>query len=96
MPHQQSLSLMIHGLSDMSNEMIESEDFDELDELDYLEEDGFAGQPMREVNLVADKGQSPVRIDKFLIDHLPNTSRNKIHSYKRRKKCCSFLNRCNF
>ncbi len=78
MPHQQSLSLMIHGLSDMSNEMIESEDFDELDELDYLEEDGFAGQPMREVNLVADKGQSPVRIDKFLIDHLPNTSRNKI------------------
>ena len=32
----------------------------------------------KEVHLVADKGQSPIRIDKFLIDHLANTSRNKI------------------
>ncbi len=32
----------------------------------------------REIRLVADKGQSPIRIDKFLIDHLSNTSRNKI------------------
>ena len=32
----------------------------------------------REVRIVADRGQSPIRIDKFLIDHLANTSRNKI------------------
>ncbi|TNE75374.1 MAG: RNA pseudouridine synthase, partial [Bacteroidetes bacterium] len=27
---------------------------------------------------VADKGQEVVRIDKFLLDRMPNTSRNKI------------------
>jgi 23S rRNA pseudouridine1911/1915/1917 synthase len=32
----------------------------------------------REVRIIADRGQSPIRIDKFLIDHLANTSRNKI------------------
>lgn len=32
----------------------------------------------RQVHIIADKGQSPIRIDKFLIDHLANTSRNKI------------------
>ena len=32
----------------------------------------------REIRITADRGQSPVRIDKFLIDHVANTSRNKI------------------
>ena len=32
----------------------------------------------RELHITADKGQSPVRIDKFLVDHVANTSRNKI------------------
>lgn len=31
-------------------------------------------------NFVADPGQEPLRIDKFLIDRMPNTSRNKIQS----------------
>ena len=48
----------------------------ELDELEGLTSEGEL--PMRQIHLVADKGQSPVRIDKFLIDHLANTSRNKI------------------
>lgn len=43
------------------------------DELELEEETLF-----REIRLVADKGQSPVRIDKFLVDHIANTSRNKI------------------
>ena len=51
-------------------------DFDELADVDELV-DVVAG-PMRSVTIVADKGQSPVRIDKFLIDHMANTSRNKI------------------
>lgn len=51
-------------------------DFDELADVDELV-DVTAG-PMRSVTIVADKGQSPVRIDKFLIDHMANTSRNKI------------------
>ena len=29
-------------------------------------------------NIVADKGQEPLRIDKFLMDRIPNTSRNKL------------------
>jgi 23S rRNA pseudouridine1911/1915/1917 synthase len=32
----------------------------------------------RELRIIADRGQSPVRIDKFLVDHVANTSRNKI------------------
>lgn len=43
------------------------------DELELEEETLF-----KEIRLVADKGQSPVRIDKFLVDHVANTSRNKI------------------
>ena len=51
---------------------------DEAAEFDELEGGAVGELPMRQINLVADKGQSPVRIDKFLIDHLANTSRNKI------------------
>lgn len=51
-------------------------DFDELADVDELVD--VAAGPMRSVTIVADKGQSPVRIDKFLIDHMANTSRNKI------------------
>ena len=32
----------------------------------------------RELRITADKGQAPVRIDKFLVDHVAHTSRNKI------------------
>ena len=51
------------------------EEFAGLDasELDSEEETLF-----REIRVVADRGQSPVRIDKFLVDHVANTSRNKI------------------
>lgn len=51
-------------------------DFDELADVDELVD--VAAGPMRSLTIVADKGQSPVRIDKFLIDHMANTSRNKI------------------
>ena len=55
-----------------------TEEFDECivdmaDEFESGEETLF-----REIRLTADKGQSPVRIDKFLVDHVANTSRNKI------------------
>ena len=46
--------------------------FSEADELE-VEETLF-----RELHIIADRGQSPVRIDKFLVDHVANTSRNKI------------------
>ena len=44
-------------------------DTDELDSEETL---------FRELHITADRGQSPVRIDKFLVDHVANTSRNKI------------------
>lgn len=34
-------------------------------------------------NIVADPGQEPLRIDKFLIDRIPNTSRNKLQAAAR-------------
>ena len=56
---------------------------DESIELDAVFEDGDDFESceetlFRELRIVVDKGQSPVRIDKFLIDHVANTSRNKI------------------
>lgn len=58
--------------------MIENNDIYEDDDL--LMGDEFSGEETlyKEIRLVADKGQSPIRIDKFLIDHVANTSRNKI------------------
>ena len=52
------------------------EDFDDT----FADGDELAAEEtlFKEVHLIADKGQSPIRIDKFLIDHLANTSRNKI------------------
>lgn len=57
-----------------------SPDYIEGLEDDAAELDEFMGSEvqMRKIELVADKGQAPIRIDKFLIDHIANTSRNKI------------------
>lgn len=47
----------------------------------FMDNDGFEPEEetlFKEVRLIADKGQSPVRIDKFLVDHLANTSRSRI------------------
>ena len=47
---------------------------------DYLDIDELETEEtlFRELHITADRGQSPVRIDKFLVDHVANTSRNKI------------------
>ncbi len=48
---------------------------------DPLSCDGFDAEEetlFREIRITADRGQSLVRIDKFLIDHVANTSRSKI------------------
>ena len=61
--------------------MVENEIQDIYDDDLLIDGDDFSvgGEPLlKEIHLVADKGQSPVRIDKFLIDHIANTSRNKI------------------
>lgn len=52
--------------------MLEEENFEQ-------EEDGDEGL-FEHFNLQADKGQSMLRIDKFLVDRLPNLSRNKIQT----------------
>ena len=59
-----------------------AEDIDLLED-ELLEEDGSetAAMPHEEHEhwrIAADKGQSPIRIDKFLMDHLGDTSRNRI------------------
>ena len=56
-------------------------EFDSFEEQDILDiDEGFEVEEslFREVRITVDRGQTPVRIDKFLIDHLANTSRNKI------------------
>lgn len=60
----------------MSSELKEFE----LDEQELLDEalEEEAGGEHEHWRIVADKGQSPMRIDKFLMDHMGDTSRNRI------------------
>lgn len=53
---------------------------DELDELDELDEQAAgAGDELHEhFRFVADKGQQLLRVDKFLVDHMEKSSRNRI------------------
>ena len=53
-------------------------DFENIEDLDIDEGLEVEESLFREVHITVDRGQAPVRIDKFLIDHLANTSRNKI------------------
>lgn len=59
---------------------------DSLDEAEALsndEMDAESGQLYEHFRLVADKGQQLLRIDKFLVEHLPDTSRNRIQQAAR-------------
>lgn len=67
-------------------EQSELYELDELDELDELEgeesecqlEKGADGLLYEHQRVVADKGQAPLRVDKFLMDHLRGTTRHRI------------------
>ena len=48
---------------------------EQIDEFENEEEELFEHH-----RIVADPGQEVIRIDKFLMDRLPNTSRNKIQN----------------
>ena len=63
-------------------ENIEYEDIDELDiEGVATEEDSDAeGQLYEHFRIVADAGQVPLRVDKFLFEHMQHSSRNRIQS----------------
>ena len=63
--------IMNNGLED-----IDLLDEDLLPESEVEDEDGL--QEHEHWRIVADKGQSPMRIDKFLMDHMGDTSRNRI------------------
>lgn len=54
---------------------------DDLDEiLDDIEPTGGSGELYEHFKVVVDKGQSPVRIDKYLFERIVNASRNRIQS----------------
>lgn len=62
------------------------QDWDDIDEAEALsndEMDAESGQLYEHFRLVADKGQQLLRIDKFLVEHLPDTSRNRIQQAAR-------------
>lgn len=61
----------------------EAEDMDILDEDDIelvpgTGEEASSSELYEHRRVVADSGQNPVRVDKFLMDHLRDTSRNRI------------------
>lgn len=50
----------------------------DLDEVDEIEPIGEEGQLYEHFRVVVDKGQSPVRVDKYLFERIVNASRNRI------------------
>lgn len=52
----------------------ETEEFDEDEELDA----GEGSQLYEHFRITADRGQEPLRVDKFLLVHMPHVSRNRI------------------
>ena len=60
--------------------MTHIDDSDDIDLFDGGDEDdgGECGALYEHFRIVADKGQEPLRIDKFLFDHLQHSSRNRI------------------
>lgn len=66
----------------------EAEDMDILDEDDIelvpgTGEEASSSELYEHRRVVADSGQNPVRVDKFLMDHLRDTSRNRIQKPQR-------------
>ena len=54
---------------------------DDIDDtLDDIEPTGNSGELYEHFKVVVDKGQSPVRIDKYLFERIVNASRNRIQS----------------
>ena len=62
----------------LEKEQIEnfSEEIDQIEDSSYITDDGR--EMYEHFRFVADKGQSPVRVDKFLVDRMEKTSRNRI------------------
>lgn len=52
------------------------EDLEEIDQPSFITEDGR--ELFEHFRFVADKGQTPIRVDKFLVDRMEKTSRNRI------------------
>lgn len=68
-----------------ATETIETIDSIETIEDDFLDDSDLAAEADEEAatlyehrRVTADKGQSPMRVDKFLMEHLGDTSRNRI------------------
>lgn len=56
-----------------------TEEYEDIDELEFGEEEQSSPDILHEHHrIVADRGQEPLRIDKFLMSRLPNASRTKI------------------
>ena len=52
---------------------------DDIEEIEGFDDEIDESAPLYEHHrLTADKGQTPMRVDKFLIDHLSGTSRNRV------------------
>lgn len=61
--------------------MVEDIFLDDIDDtLDDLEPTGNSGELYEHFKVVVDKGQSPVRIDKYLFERIVNASRNRIQA----------------
>ena len=56
----------------------EEQYFEDLENLENIEDEDVQTELYEHRRVVADSGQNSVRVDKFLMDHLRDTSRNRI------------------
>ena len=56
----------------------EEQYFEDLEDLENISDENGQTELYEHRRVVADSGQNPVRVDKFLMDHLRDTSRNRI------------------
>lgn len=58
--------------------MVDNTDIEDIWEEDDLEDDSTDSQPEERFRITADRGQEPLRIDKFLMNRIEYATRNKI------------------
>lgn len=75
-PENKGEGVTPEDMTDPEMEMPDGEEGEQIDEPSYISEDGR--ELFEHFRFVADKGQQMIRVDKFLVDRMMKTSRNRI------------------
>ena len=60
------------------------------EDFNLTEEDLMSEREFDQLRIEVDPKQQALRIDRFLVDRIPNLSRNRIQPFERRTFCCKW------